>query len=131
MAHPRPIISELNLPNFPAPSIPNYIALVNIADYVISVDTSYFHCAGGLHRPLMGIFGYINGKVYGKYYDFELVQKHIDNRDWDCGPCYDYLKCTKAKSGPYPCITEIDRDMLVDGIERMFKRWPWKTEKEV
>ena len=127
MTIPLPVIAKLNIPNFPRPPLPKLIALVNAADYVISTDTSYFHCAGGLKRPLLGIFAYTNGKIYGKYYDFELIQKHRDNGDWDCGPCYNHLRCIRDSNISHPCITEINKTMLIDGIDRMFQRWPWKT----
>jgi ADP-heptose:LPS heptosyltransferase len=124
------ILEKLNIPIFINLKFNNLIALVNCADYVISVDTSFFHCAGGLNRPLMGIFGYTNGKVYGKYYKFELVQKHKDNGNWDCGPCYLSWKCSKIKKkGPFPCIAELTPQMFYDGIDKMFNKHPWKIEK--
>ena len=123
-----PILKKLDVPIFTNLAIPQLIALVNQADYIISVDTAFFHCAGGLKRPLLGIFGWANGKVYGKYYDFELIQKHRDNGDWDCGPCgYHFDKCPKKPGGPYPCMTELTEETLKNGIDRMFTRWPKKT----
>jgi len=44
--------------------------------------------AGGLGKPLCGIFTFADGKIYGKHYDFVLVQKHRDNGNWNCGSCF-------------------------------------------
>lgn len=84
-----------------------WISLVNLADYVISVDTATFHIAGGLKKPLVGIFTFTDGKLYGKYFKFKLVQKHRDNKDWDCGPCYNVYCCKKSCNFPKPCLTEL------------------------
>jgi len=101
-----------------------WMAVIDSADYVVSVDTATFHCAGGLKKPLTGIFTYIDGKVYGKYYNFVLVQKHRDDGNWDCGPCFIWPQCPKCKDVLKPCLTELTPDILANGLERMFQKWP-------
>ncbi len=110
-------------------NIRQWMSIINASDYVVSVDTSTFHCAGGLKKPLTGIFTFACGKTYGKFYNFELVQKHRDNGDWDCGPCYNWSLCPKTNDHRKPCLTEITDDMIVDGIYRMFRRWQWNKIK--
>ena len=124
---PIPELNDMNVPMFYKLNLPSWMAIINAADYVISVDTSHFHLAGGLHKPLVGIYTFADGKVYGKYYDFELVQKHRDNNDWDCGPCYNWGSCAKTKQIPKPCLTEITVDDIMSGSHRMFERWPIST----
>lgn len=93
-------------------------------DYVISVDTASFHFAGGINKPLIGIFGPTDGKVIGKYYDFILIQKHRDEGDWDCGPCYNWLSCPKTKEIPKPCIKEINEEKLINSIDLILEKYP-------
>lgn len=128
--HTYPIMPLIkrNLPSIHSLNIRQWMAVLNAADYVISVDTAAFHCSGGLRKPLTGIFTFADGKVYGKYYDFELVQKHRDiDPNWTCGPCYNWGDCPKVKKGELkPCLTELTVNDLVDGVERMFSRWPVK-----
>lgn len=126
-----PLFDKLELPTFSNLSISAWMGIINATDYVISVDTATFHFAGGIKKPLMGIFTFADGKVYGKYYDFVLVQKHRDNGDWDCGPCYNWGNCPKKSSLIKPCLTEITNDMLIDGVHRMFERWPLDKIKTV
>lgn len=97
-----------------------WIALTDTVDYVISVDTSTFHLAGGLGKKLVGIFTYTDGKIYGKYYNFALVQKHRDNGDWDCGPCLLNHLCPKTKEKQKPCLTEISSDDIINGLKKLF-----------
>lgn len=128
--HTTPIreLIEIKVPVIHNISITEWMHLIGAADYILSVDTGQFHMAGGVHKPLVGIFTYIDGQVYGKYYDFILVQKHRTNGDWDCGPCFNWGQCTKCVYGPRkPCVTEITVDMIVDACERMFSRWPIET----
>jgi len=118
-----PYFSEKNIPLIFNTTVQDWMYYTAVADYVISVDTSTFHLAGGLKKPLLGIFTFANGKTYGKYYDFVLVQKHRDNGDWDCGPCYDYKSCPKTKNEIKPCLSEIKEYHLKEGIERLFEKW--------
>jgi ADP-heptose:LPS heptosyltransferase len=107
----------------------NWLSYIHAADCVITVDTSIFHYAGGIKKPLTGIFTHVDGKKRGEYYQFELVQKHRDNGDWTCGPCYNFSNCNHPKSKgkgyftPKPCVTELTVAEMIDGAERMFKRW--------
>ena len=111
-------------------SFTQWMGVINEADYVVTVDTSHFHLAGELKKPLVGIFTFADGKVYGKYFDFVLVQKHRDNGDWDCGPCYNWANCTQDLKGPppKPCLTEITAEMIIEGVDKMFQKWPMPTE---
>lgn len=119
-------IDELNIKNVPViHDIPlrKWMGLINAANYVVSVDTAAFHLAGGLGKPLVGIFAWTDGKVYGRYYNFELVQLHRDNGNWDCGPCYAWTACIKdSHDKRKPCIKEINSKMILDGVDRMLKK---------
>ena len=114
---------EKNIPLIFNTTVKDWMYYIAAADYIISVDTSTFHLAGGLKKPLLGIFTFANGKTYGKYYDFVLVQKHRDNGDWDCGPCYDYKSCPKTKKDIKPCLSEIKEYHLQEGIDKLFEKW--------
>lgn len=101
-----------------------WISMVELADVVISVDTGTFHIAGGLKKPLIGIFSFTDGKLYGKYYDFVLVQKHKDNGDWDCGPCFNMLTCPKSQEVQKPCLTELSSSDILRGFSEAVEKWP-------
>jgi len=122
------IFHELSVPVISGKNIKEWMGLIHAADYVVAVDTSTFHYAGGIKKPLTGIFTHVDGKYRGKYYDFVLVQKHRDNGDWPCGPCYNWLgcshpKCNSNQEEPKPCLTELTSDEIVKGIEKMLKKW--------
>ena len=104
--------------------IDQWLAIVSLSNYIISVDTATFHIAGGLKKPLVGIFTFTDGKVYGKHYDFVLVQKHKDNGDWDCGPCFNLTLCPKCPNFPKPCLTELTSEDIIDGLLKASQKWP-------
>lgn len=107
-------------------SIRQWMAVLDQVDYVVSVDTAHFHCAGGLGKPLVGIFTFADGLVYGKYFDCFIVQKHRKwDKNWTCGPCYNWLACPKTKEIPKPCLTEITVDDIMEKIELMFNKWKY------
>jgi ADP-heptose:LPS heptosyltransferase len=112
---------ELNVPILQG-DLKEWMTYVAAADYVVSVDTSVFHLAGGLSKPLTGIFTFTDGKVYGLHYDFVLVQKHRDNKNWDCGPCYNWTKCPKSNKNLKPCLTELTNNDILIGIDKMLEK---------
>ena len=122
---PLSILQKRGVPSIHSLGIRQWMSVLAVADYVISVDTAAFHCAGGLGRPLLGIFTFADGKVYGRYFDHIMLQKHReDDPDWQCGPCYNWGECSRSRSNPKPCLTEITAEMLYNGIDKMFNKWP-------
>jgi ADP-heptose:LPS heptosyltransferase len=125
--HPLPILQKLEVPTLIG-STRQWMGYVNAADYVISVDTAAFHMAGGISKPCVGIFSVVDGKVYGRWYkNWVLVQKHRDNGDWDCGPCYNWPDCKKCKQLPKPCLTELSVDMILRGFDELVDKHPPQT----
>lgn len=119
------IYTELEVKQFTPIDVKTWISLVSVCDYILSVDTATFHIAGGLKKPLIGIFSFTDGKIYGKYFDFILIQKHKDNGDWDCGPCFKFIACPKDKiNSKKPCITELTTEEIKKGIDEAIKKWP-------
>ncbi len=117
MKHDVPMIIEKNLRN--------WMSIINQSNYVVSVDTSTFHCAGGMQKPLVGIFTFADGQVYGKYFDFFLVQKHRSiDPTWTCGPCYNWCQCPITQKNPKPCLTEISSEMILTQVDNMLAKWP-------
>lgn len=116
-------LTNLNLTTIQNITIQEWMCYIANADYVVSVDTAAFHMAGGLKKPLVGIFTFADGKIYGKYFDFILIQKHRDNGDWDCGPCFKLAECPKSNKSQKPCLTEISEQEIRDGINKMFQKW--------
>ena len=98
-----------------------WMSIINEASYTISVDTAAFHCSGGLKKPTLGIFTFVNGLAYGKYYPkVEILQ----------GPCpllfqgcYDWSICP-TKPNPKPCITNLTIDMINTSIDNLLKKFP-------
>jgi ADP-heptose:LPS heptosyltransferase len=123
-----PEVEGCRMPMIQNISIRQWMSIINAANYVIAVDTAAFHLAGGLNKPLVGVFSFADGKVYGKYFDFELVQKHRDNGDWTCGPCYNWTLCPKSKESRKPCITEIASKDILNAFERLLEKYPLKDD---
>lgn len=125
-------LHALPILNFDAPQLSgkntrNFIALIQACDYIITVDSAAFHVAGGFSKPQVGVFSWADGKVYGKYYqNWELVQRHRDNGNWDCGPCYNWGLCTKCdyKIIRKPCITEITAKEVLEAFQRLILKFP-------
>lgn len=122
--HSRPVpeVDARRLPMVSGLGVREWMSVMNAADYVIAVDTAAFHLAGGLGKPLVGVFSFADGKVYGSYFDFVLVQKHRDDGNWTCGPCYNWTACPKSNLPRKPCITEITSSDVLDGFRRLLEK---------
>lgn len=116
------IFQMMNIPQFINIELESWVGLVEAAEYVISIDTGTFHIAGALKKPLVGIFSFTNGKVYGKYFDFELVQKHKDNGDWECGPCFMFIQCPKSNQNVKPCMTELTSQQIMQSFKKVVEK---------
>jgi ADP-heptose:LPS heptosyltransferase len=124
------LYSELDVPLLIGNNYTDWMSCIHAADYVVTVDTSNFHYAGAIKKPMTGIFTHVDGKLRGKFYDFVLVQKHRDNGNWPCGPCYNYFYCTHedckdptSQTDLRPCLTQLTLDEIDEGIEKMLKKW--------
>jgi ADP-heptose:LPS heptosyltransferase len=123
--HNKQIDGKLDCPVLAAP-LDQWIALVELADYVIAVDTATFHASYGLNKPTVGIFSWADGKTYGKFHNkCIMVQRHRDHTPgWTCGPCYDHPNCPRTKDPRKPCITEITVEEVLDAFARLVKSYP-------
>jgi hypothetical protein len=120
-------LEKLGVPTVTDASLPEWLGLIDASPYVVTVDTSVFHAAGGLKKPMVGIFTFADGMVRGQYFDFVLVQRHRFLDGWDCGPCFNPAVCPKSDRQPRPCLTELTAGMILDGVGEMFRRWPVET----
>jgi len=117
-----PIISDVNLRI--------WMAILNVADYVISVDTAAFHCRGGMKKPVVGIFTFANAHAYGQHYPkAELLQGPCD---WGHKGCYEWSKCPAIKEKPLiPCLTNITSEMIMNSVDNMMAKWPLNNSNNV
>jgi hypothetical protein len=125
--HNTPVPEMKDAPVWHTNDIRKWMGVIFAADAVVSVDTAIFHCAGGMHKPLVGIFSWADGLAYGKWFDFVLVQKHRSfTPSWGCGPCYKWHDCLKCPSTDLrkPCITEVSVDDIMTGVSAMVSQRP-------
>lgn len=116
---------EQDYPFFKVTNFKDTIATHYLADGVISVDTGHLHCAAGLKKPLMGIFGYVDGDIYAKYYDLVILQKHRKYNNWPCnGPCWNYFKCTVPHTtSQKPCMTMLTYEEIAEKIDLFLHKY--------
>lgn len=96
-----------------------WIALVELADAVISVDTATFHIAGGLKKPQVGIFTFTKGENYSKYYEnCEIIQGTCP---FQSEGCYNFFNCPKSKNQMIPCKKNITASQILDAFSKIYK----------
>ena len=122
--HSNPLGFEVDCPQIVGCNIQQWMGVIHAADYIISVDTASFHCAGGMGKPVCGVFTWADGKVYGQWYPkITLVQKRRTENGWNC-PCYNWLMCPYEKSKTIkPCLSELTVDDIVGGFKELAKKY--------
>lgn len=131
--HNTPIPEMIEAPVEVIRNIRPWMSIIYAADFIVSVDTAAFHCAGGMKKPLVGMFTWADSVTYGKHYDFIPVQKHRNwTPGWDCGPCYKWGDCPKCPglNPRKPCATEITVADITHGITTAVSKWPHLIEKK-
>ena len=121
--HTAPIYCLLKN-DFPTitPKLRQWLGIINQADYVISVDTAALHCAGGMRKPFVGIFTFVNGETYTKYYPTaEVVQSEcpVGHRG-----CYNWGLCPKKSGHELPCHTNVNAKVVLESFDRLLERFP-------
>lgn len=121
---PIGICFKENLPMISGTNLRQWLGIINQADYVISVDTSVLHASGGMGKPLVGVFTFINSKIYSRYYETsELVQ----------GPCpigymgcYNWGDCPYVKDKPLlPCCSGLTTNKIMRSFNKIVERFPY------
>lgn len=114
--HTNPILefADLNIPTVCGLTLDQAMCAVEMCDFCISTDTGILHAAAAYKKPTLGIFSFVDGQTYCKYYPtVEIVQKHQKDFPGWCGPCHDFARCPKnLESQIKPCITDIDKNMI-------------------
>lgn len=118
--HNKPL--EVDCPVIFEP-LEEWLAFIDVSDYVITVDTAAFHASNGFNKPVVAIFSWADGKVYTKFHkNCILIQRHReDTPNWNCGPCYDHPRCPKTNDPRKPCITEITVEEVLNAFEKLTK----------
>ena len=121
--HPLLVLAKQDIPYIADTNIRQWLGIIDQSDYVVSVDTSTFHAAGGMKKPLVGAFTFTNAETYGKYYPTaELIQGHCPA---GYSGCYNWGTCPYIEDGPVvPCCSNISSESILDKVDLMLKKWP-------
>ena len=117
------IYELLNIQQFTCIQPQAWIALVDLVDYVITVDTATFHLAGGLKKPCLGIFTFTNGSVYGKYYKQSRILQSFCPFQYKNG-CFNAFLCPQKKisqSEIIPCKKNINTNDILSEFYELLK----------
>ena len=119
---PVPEMVRKNHPVIYGLKLRQWMSVMNEADYVVSVDTAHLHCAGGLNKPMVGIFTFVNASTYCKYYP-NCIQVQGPCPANQAG-CYNWGACPLTKLNPKPCLSELASKRILSGIDEMMEKFP-------
>lgn len=94
-----------------------WMGILNQADFIISVDTASFHCAGGMKKPTLGLFTFVNGKSYSQYYPkVEFVQGlcPVGHKG-----CYNWGSCPCKFSKLVPCCSNLTSSLIFNSFIKL------------
>jgi len=130
-------VANLNIPLISDLSMREFVHMLSIFDYVISVDTGPFHVAAALKIPTVGIFGWTDGKILSSYHPkVEIVQRHRDNREdhpWAAScPCWNWPVCVHKVRGkptiPLKCMESLNAEEIYQAFTELVSKYPTKEK---
>lgn len=130
--HSQPVYGFIknDIPSISGVKIRESLSVINQADYIISVDTSHFHAAGGMKKPVVGVFTFVNGPTYSMYYpEVELVQGPCPLK---YSGCYDWSRCPQREP-KVPCCTGITSHSILSAFDRLTSKYetPQRSKDDI
>jgi len=128
--HDKPIEGLTGVTGLYNLNLREWMASVNECNVLLTVATSMFCLANGLHKPTVAIFGSEDLDIYGKYFpEMVAIQRHRKNKDgWDECPCWSaWRNCAKGSDISIenqkipPCLTSISVDEVMKGFEQCLR----------
>ena len=101
-------------------SLDKIVALVDRCNLFIGNDTGPLRFADALDKPLIGIFGPVDEKVYGVFP--ESRRKIIITEDVDCRPCYRRFKLPECKYNRR-CLNDISVEKVFNAAETLIDKY--------
>jgi ADP-heptose:LPS heptosyltransferase len=118
---PIELLLKLNTPMINGLKIRQWMSVLKNCDYVITVDSAHFHCAGGMNKPTLGIFTFINSETYSKYYYCtETIQGPCP---YGYMGCYNWTECPESKS-VVPCCKNLSSEQIILAFKKMINNYP-------
>jgi len=127
-------VQGLKIPLIHGLSLKEFVHMMSLFDYVISVDTGCFHLAAALGIPTLGIFGWTDGKILSKYHPkVKILQRHRDDdctsHDWASScPCWNWPTCPHKMRGkptvPLKCMEDFDAKEIDQAFSELVAEYP-------
>ena len=91
-------------------TVPEMVAIVNLLDAVITVDTGLLHMAGAVGTPLVGLFGSTDPAMRMDHYKGIAITSKAH-----CSPCWYRTPC-KISRNPFFCMSNISTEEVVEAV---------------
>ncbi|MDD4202708.1 MAG: glycosyltransferase family 9 protein [Candidatus Omnitrophica bacterium] len=98
-------------------TLPEFLALLKMAFFVICNDGGPMHMAVGVKAKVVSIFGPVDEKVYGP---FKLEDHMIITSEISCRPCYKNFRLKECST--YGCIKDIEVDKVFNAVCGMYEK---------
>ena len=121
--HNQKIFTDLGVEQVITQDMNLWMKTINECNCVITVDTAAFHYAGGIGKPLVGIFGFTKGVVYGKYYLNTMIVQGLC--PFEREGCYNVTLCPKNKNETIPCKQNLMVKEILEAFSNLIIRFPY------
>ncbi|WP_155420101.1 glycosyltransferase family 9 protein [Burkholderia cepacia] len=102
----------------------NGIALANLCERLIVLDSSFLHIAAALKIPTIAVFGAISGRLRTKDYpNIQLLAP--SKKEFPCYPCWrhEHKPCHLTNGRESICLRSISVDSVVSGLDKNLTQW--------
>jgi ADP-heptose:LPS heptosyltransferase len=95
-------------------SLDETVALLSLADVVVTPDTGSLHIAAALGKPTVALFGNINPRTRISYYP--TVRPLYPQGEVECAPCWDLHPCSSDPRKPVKCMLILTPNRITNAV---------------
>jgi ADP-heptose:LPS heptosyltransferase len=121
---PLPLGAHPGLLQADTPGLRDTLAALAACDYLITVDSAFFHVGAALAIPSLGIFGPTDGRLFSIHHPCaELIEA---SGSFACAPCWrnEDLPCHLTGRQVSVCLSSVAPQAVVEGFEALARRFP-------
>ena len=123
---PLDIPAHPNIHQFHAQPLRDTIAMIAACDYIVSVDSAFYHLGAAFGIPTLGIYGPTDGEIRSVHHPKYMLVPTPE--PYPCAPCWrnEDTPCYLTKLPISACLNSIPADSIVESFRSLMEKYPVK-----
>ena len=100
--------------------------MIAACDYIVSVDSAFYHLGAAFGIPTLGIYGPTDGEIRSVHHPKYMLVPTPE--PYPCAPCWrnEDTPCYLTKLPISACLNSIPADSIVESFRSLMEKYPVK-----